>query len=138
MLTMTNQELLLVYDKQCPACDYYCQLIRINETVGELTLIDARDNNPIMEKITAQGLDIDQGMILVIDGKLYYGSEAIQALALLSSRSGLFNRLNYQIFKYPAVAKKLYPLLRMSRNILLKILHKTKINNLNLKNNQYF
>ena len=135
---MTNQELLLVYDKQCPACDYYCQLIRINETVGELTLIDARDNNPIMEKITAQGLDIDQGMILVIDGKLYYGSEAIQALALLSSRSGLFNRLNYQIFKYPAVAKKLYPLLRMSRNILLKILHKTKINNLNLKNNQYF
>lgn len=138
MLNMTNQELLLVYDKQCPACDYYCQLIRINETVGELTLIDARDNNPIMEKITAQGLDIDQGMILVIDGKLYYGSEAIQALALLSSRSGLFNRLNYQIFKYPAVAKKLYPLLRMSRNILLKILHKTKINNLNLKNNQYF
>ncbi|HIG07556.1 MAG: DCC1-like thiol-disulfide oxidoreductase family protein [Methylococcales bacterium] len=135
---MTNQKLLLVYDKQCPACNYYCQLIRINETVGELTLIDARDNNPIMEKITAQGLDIDQGMVLVIEGKLYYGSEAIQALALLSSRSGLFNRLNYQIFKYPAVAKKLYPLLRMSRSILLKILHKTKINNLNLKNNQYF
>ncbi|MDP7537080.1 MAG: DCC1-like thiol-disulfide oxidoreductase family protein [Methylococcales bacterium] len=135
---MPNQELLLVYDKQCPACNYYCQLIRINETVGELTLIDARDNNPIMEKITAQGLDIDQGMVLVIAGKIYYGSEAIQALALLSSRSGLFNRLNYQIFKYPAIAKKLYPLLRMSRNILLKILHKTKINNLNLDNNQHF
>ncbi|MBT6794589.1 MAG: hypothetical protein HOA44_03820, partial [Methylococcales bacterium] len=64
---MAKQQLSLVYDKQCPACNYYCQLIRINETVGELTLIDARDDDPIMKKITAQGLDIDQGMVLVIE-----------------------------------------------------------------------
>ncbi|HHZ70053.1 MAG TPA: DUF393 domain-containing protein [Methylococcaceae bacterium] len=135
---MAKQQLSLVYDKQCPACNYYCQLIRINETVGELILIDARDNDPIMEKITSQGLDIDQGMVLVIDGTLYYGADAIQALALMSSRSGFFNQLNYQIFKHPLIAKNLYPLLRMSRNILLKLLRKTKINNLNLKNNQHF
>ena len=135
---MAKQQLSLVYDKQCPACNYYCQLIRINETVGELTLIDARDDNPIMKKITAQGLDIDQGMVHVIDDTLYYGSDAIQALALMSSRSGHFNQLNYQIFKHPVIAKNLYPLLRISRNILLKLLRKSKINNLNLKNNQHF
>ena len=94
--------------------------------------------NPIMKKITAQGLDIDQGMVLVIDDTLYYGSDAIQALALMSSRSGYFNQLNYQIFKHPVIAKNLYPLLRISRNILLKLLRKSKINNLNLKNNQHF
>lgn len=135
---MAKQQLSLVYDKQCPACNYYCQLIRINETVGELTLIDARDDDPMMKKITAQGLDIDQGMVLVIEDTLYYGSDAIQALALMSSRSGLFNQLNYQIFKHPVIAKNLYPLLRISRNILLKLLRKSKINNLNLKNNQHF
>ena len=135
---MAKQQLSLVYDKQCPACNYYCQLIRINETVGELTLIDARDDDPIMKKITAQGLDIDQGMVLVIEDILYYGSDAIQALALMSSHSGLFNQLNYQIFKHPVIAKNLYPLLRISRNILLKLLRKSKINNLNLKNNQHF
>ena len=96
---MAKQQLSLVYDKQCPACDYYCQLVRINETVASLTLIDARQNDPIMEKITAQGFDIDQGMVLVIDDTLYYGADAIQALALMSSQSGIFNRLNYQIFK---------------------------------------
>ena len=106
--------------------------------MGELTLIDARDDNPIMKKITAQGLDIDQGMVHVIDDTLYYGSDAIQALALMSSRSGHFNQLNYQIFKHPVIAKNLYPLLRISRNILLKLLRKSKINNLNLKNNQHF
>ncbi len=135
---MAKQQLSLVYDKQCPACDYYCQLVRINETVASLTLIDARQNDPIMEKITAQGFDIDQGMVLVIDDTLYYGADAIQALALMSSQSGIFNRLNYQIFKYPIIAKNLYPLLRYGRNILLKLLGKTKINNLNLENNQHF
>ncbi len=135
---MAKQQLSLVYDKQCPACNYYCQLVRINETVASLTLIDARQNDPIMEKITAQGFDIDQGMVLVIDDTLYYGADAIQALALMSSQSGIFNRLNYQIFKYPIIAKNLYPLLRYGRNILLKLLGKTKINNLNLENNQHF
>jgi len=135
---MAKQQLSLVYDKQCPACDYYCQLVRINETVASLTLIDARQNDPIMEKITAQGFDIDQGMVLVIDDTLYYGADAIQALALMSSQSGIFNRLNYQIFKYPIIAKNLYPLLRYGRNILLKLLGKTKINNLNIENNQHF
>ena len=130
---MAKQQLSLVYDKQCPACDYYCQLVRINETVASLTLIDARQNDPIMEKITAQGFDIDQGMVLVIDDTLYYGADAIQALALMSSQSGIFNRLNYQIFKYPIIAKNLYPLLRYGRNILLKLLGKTKINNLKLQ-----
>ena len=135
---MAKQQLSLVYDKQCPACNYYCQLVRINETVASLTLIDARQNDPIMEKITAQGFDIDQGMVLVIDDTLYYGADAIQALALMSSQSGIFNQLNYQIFKYPIIAKNLYPLLRYGRNILLKLLGKTKINNLNLENNQHF
>jgi hypothetical protein len=28
-------EVLVIYDKQCPACDYYCNMVRIRESVGE-------------------------------------------------------------------------------------------------------
>ena len=59
---MTEKEVLIVYDKQCPACDYYCNLVRIRESVGDLILVDARDGGPLMDEITASGLDIDQGM----------------------------------------------------------------------------
>ena len=91
-----------------------------------------------MDKITKSGLDIDQGMVLIIGEKLYYGSDAMHALALISSRSGIFNRINYWIFKSKSVSSLLYPVLRIFRNLLLKILGKTKINNLSKHKNNKF
>ncbi|QUX89947.1 hypothetical protein CYL31_00405 [Marinomonas sp. A3A] len=135
---MTDKQILLIYDKECPACHFYCQIVRIRQSVGELVLIDARENPQVLQEITAQGLDIDQGMVLKMDGQLYYGADAIQLLALLSSRSGVFNRLNYWLFSSKKVAAILYPILRSCRNVLLKILGKTKINNLKKDDNERF
>jgi len=91
-----------------------------------------------MQEITARGLDIDQGMVLKMGDQLYYGADAIHALALISSRSGLFNKLNYWIFCSKRVSAWLYPILRSMRNLLLKILGKTKINNLGVSGNDRF
>jgi predicted DCC family thiol-disulfide oxidoreductase YuxK len=136
---MTKRDpIILVYDKECPACDNYCQMVRIREDIGELMLVDARELTPIMDEITALGWDIDQGMVLKIGNRLYYGAEAIHALALISSRSGVFNRLNYWLFKSKWLSHLFYPILRSLRNLLLKILRKTKINNLGFNNNNYF
>ncbi len=135
---MTKEQILLVYDRECPACNNYCQIVRIRESVGQLKIVDAREASEVMQEITAQGLDIDQGMVVKMGGRLYYGSDAIHALALISSRSGVFNRLNYWIFKSKTLSHILYPVLRFFRNLLLKLLGKTKINNLGLKNNERF
>jgi predicted DCC family thiol-disulfide oxidoreductase YuxK len=134
----TREAILLVYDKQCPVCDNYCQLVHIRETVGDLKLVDARESSAVMDEITAQGLDIDQGMVLKMGDRLYYGSDAIHALALISSRSGIFNRLNYWMFKSRTLSYLFYPILRFFRNLLLKLLRRTKINNLGLENNHRF
>jgi len=91
-----------------------------------------------MNDITERGLDIDQVMILKIDEQLYYGSDAIHALALLSSRSVIFNRFNYWLFKSKTLSRLLYPVLRFFRNLLLKLLNKTKINNLGIDGNEKF
>ena len=135
---MSRPEILLVYDKECPACNAYCQIIRIRETVGDLKIIDARKKSEVLNEITKSGLDIDQGMVLKMGNQLYYGSDAIHALALISSRSGLLNRINYFIFKSKAVSSWLYPVLRLLRNLLLKILGKTRINNLGKPDNEKF
>jgi predicted DCC family thiol-disulfide oxidoreductase YuxK len=132
---MQRKDILLVYDRQCPACNAYCQLVRIRKSAGDLRIIDARENTEVMNEITAQGLDIDQGMVLKMGEQLYYGADAIHALALIGSRSGVLNRLNYWVFKTKTISKILYPLLRAFRNLLLKMLKKTKINNLKDKNN---
>ena len=133
-----SEPILLVYDKDCPACNAYCQLVRIRQSVGELQLINAREDSVVMRELTARGLDIDQGMVLLIGNNTYYGSDAIYMLSLLSSRNGIFNRLNYHLFKSRRVAKVLYPLLRGCRNVLLKLMRKRKINNLGLPDNDRF
>jgi predicted DCC family thiol-disulfide oxidoreductase YuxK len=106
------QPILLVYDKQCPACDLYCSVVRIRADVGELELVDARAGGPIMDEITAANLDIDKGMVLEVGGRLYYGSDAIHVLSLMSTRAGFFNRLSYWSFRSKTVSGVLYPVLR--------------------------
>ena len=135
---MSRPEILHVYDKECPACNAYCQIVRIRESVGDLKIVDARESSEILNEITAQGLDIDQGMVLKMGEQLYYGSDAIHALALISNRSGVLNRLNYWMFKSKTVSSFFYPILRFFRNLLLKILGKTKINNLGVSGNDKF
>ena len=135
---MKREEILLVYDRECPACNAYCQVVKIRESVGDLRIVDARENTDILREITNEGLDIDQGMVLKMGNQLYYGSDAIHSLALIGSRSGVFNRINYWIFKSKSISSFLYPILRFFRNLLLKILGKTKINNLGSNNNDKF
>jgi len=135
---MQQNKIWLVYDGECPVCKNYSQVLRIKQSVGELDIVDARENSAMLDEITAAGLDIDQGMVLKMGDQLYYGADAVHALALISSRSGIFNRINYWLFKSKILSTLLYPLLRFCRNILLKFLKKTKINNLDLPNRKKF
>ena len=126
----------LVYDWQCPACNLYCHLLCIRE--GQFRLVNARDNPEAMKEITARGFDIDQGMILKMNDQFYYGAAAIHKLALIASPSTVFNRFNIWIFRSRRRAELLYPVLRACRNFLLKLLRRTKINNLGLPDNERF
>ncbi len=132
------REVLLVYDHQCFVCDAYCRQAHIREEAGELRRVNARDASPLMEELTARGLDIDKGLVLKVDGDIYYGSDAIHELSLLSNRGNLFNRLTYWVFYSKKLAHIIYPILGFFHDLILKILRKTKINNLNLPNNGWF
>ncbi len=128
----------LVYDKECPVCDYYCRKIDIGDLAGRLVRINAREGSEIMAEITALGLDVDEGMVLKADDVFYHGAEAIHALALLSSKTGFFNRLASATFRRRSMSRLLYPILKSGRNLLLKILGRSKVNNLNRPGNERF
>ena len=127
---MSENKLVLVYDDECPVCRNYVQMLRIRESIGELKLVNARDGGELVDEITAKGINLDQGMVLIMDGKTYYNSDTIHALALISSPSGIVNRFNYWIFKSKYRSYFLYPILRFLRGVLLTILGKKKLNNL--------
>lgn len=135
---MNPAEILLVYDKECPVCDAYCRMVRIHESVGTLRLVNARGASAIMDEITARGLDIDEGMVLKLGNTLYYGADAIHVLSLMSSRSGVFNRLTFWTFRSKGLSAILYPLFRFFRNLLLKFMRKSRINNLGFPHREKF
>ncbi len=133
-----SKQVEVVYDRDCPICDYYCQRIDVDQSAGDLVRIDARQDSNILQEITELGLDIDEGMVVKADGKIYYGSDAIHKLANLSSRKGFVNRLAYSVFRWPRVARFLYPVLAACRNLLLRILGRSRINNLDIEGNDRF
>jgi hypothetical protein len=81
----------------------------------------------MVEEAIRAGLDLDEGMVLKYGGQLYHGADCLNMLSLLSSRSGLFNRLMAFAFARPGVAHVAYPALRAGRNATLKLLGRGQI-----------
>ncbi|QOR38543.1 DUF393 domain-containing protein [Billgrantia diversa] len=129
----SSRRLRLVYDGECPMCRRYVRWQRIREEVGELELIDARQESEARRELTAMDVDLDQGFALQVGERWYHGSEALHRLSLLGTRSGVFNRLMYRLFASPGRTARLYPLLKKCRSALLKTLGKGPIDNLDRK-----
>ncbi len=121
-------EAWLVYDGECPACSNFVRHVRLRKSVGEVHLVDARAGGPVVDEIQTAGLDLDKGMALKIGGRVYHGADCLHVLALLSSESGWFNRLNAAVFRSPAVSRLAYPVLKAGRNLLLLVRGKRLIN----------
>jgi predicted DCC family thiol-disulfide oxidoreductase YuxK len=126
MLGVAEGQVVLVYDGGCPVCSAYVTYVRIKESAGGLQLVNARDGGPWVDRVRQSGLDLDEGMVLFYGGRAYHGADCIHVLALMSTGSGVFNRINAVVFRHPRLAKFLYPALRAGRNLLLKLLHRSR------------
>lgn len=121
-----------VYDGECPLCRTAARALRIRETVGQLHLINVRQEtgHPVIQEINAQGLDIDKGTVIKYGGNFYHGGDAMVMMALLGSRSGWFNRMNALLFRSKSFARFCYPAIRSGRNLLLWLKGVGQIRNL--------
>lgn len=111
-----------MYDGHCPVCDAYSRMLRIRESVGTLRLCDARQSPEVRERLEREGFDLDDGLVLDVNGVLYHGDDAMHVLATMSGRSGAFNRLNHWVFRSRSRSKAVYPLLKAGRGALLRLL----------------
>lgn len=94
--------------------------MRIKDAVGSLKLVNAREEN-IQPLLNGQHFDLNEGMLAIINGKYYHGAQAAHILSLLSTRVGIFNKLNFILFHKLFLARMLYPVFRMIRNVILKL-----------------
>lgn len=118
----------IYYDGECPFCTRYVSLLRLRDTVGDVALVNLRDDAAQAAALTAEGYDLDQGMVVDLDGKRVGGADATHLLATLSTKSGVFNRINRAAFSLPALSGLIYPVLRSGRWFTLFLMGRTTIN----------
>lgn len=130
----TLPDIYFVYDGECPICSLGASFYKVRQNVGKIVTIDARTEpgHFVMQEINAARLNLDEGMVLRYDGKLYQGAEALPLMAQLGADEGMLNRLNNRLFRSRRVSELLYPSMRMARNAALKLKGSKQIRNLEL------
>ena len=117
----------VIYDGDCPVCSRYTQYIRFQETVGEVVLVNCREQPVLLAELKAQGYNLNDGMLLRYKNAWHYGDQAVFMMAALASPSNCFNRFNAFMFKSPRVVKYIYPAMVVGRKALLFILNKKQL-----------
>lgn len=117
----------LLYDGDCPFCSRYVSYVRLREAVGAIELADAREHPDLVQEARQHGYEIDTGMVLKLGERYYHGADCIHALALLTTPSGFFNRLNRALFRSRTFSRIAYPLLRSGRNLTLRLLGRSRL-----------
>ncbi|RJG05271.1 DUF393 domain-containing protein [Noviherbaspirillum cavernae] len=117
----------ILYDGDCPFCSNFVKLVRLKKAVGPVTLLNMRENTDLASHYRRKGYNLDQGMLLHLGGEDYWGADCMNRIALLSSDSDVFNKLNAVVFRHKRLSKLIYPLLRAGRNVTLWLMGRGRI-----------
>ena len=117
-----KQKITLYYDKQCPFCSKYANLLKLKENF-EITLKDARENLSEMSFVCGN-LNINDGFIVVYKNDCFQGSKALAFLNSAVDKDTFLGKLHF-IFRYDNFFSKiLYNVLFILRKIILFVLRK--------------
>jgi predicted DCC family thiol-disulfide oxidoreductase YuxK len=105
----------IIYDGDCPFCSSYVALLKLRKQY-DVRLVDARKEPAIGARY---GLDLNEGMIVDLNGEIYHGARAMSLLSRLSCTSGPLRSERF--------ANAVYPLFRLGRNVALKVLGRAQI-----------
>lgn len=116
----SSQDAFLIYDGECPFCSFYARKSEFETQTGRtLTLIDANRAPELLAELRQEGCDIEEGMILVLDGRRYQGAAAMTALEAMTNGTGWFGRSSKWFASNPKRVRAFYPWFRRLRRAAL-------------------
>ena len=113
--------LTLVYDGGCPFCRHFAQRSELMGGVPDLVIRDGRSDHQLRATLRRKGFNLSNGAVLIDEGKIWHGSDAIAVLCQrLSPSDPLLGLLN-GLFSDSRRASLLYPALLAARQLALKL-----------------
>tara|TARA_Y100001968_G_scaffold211429_1_gene194585 strand:+ start:294 stop:695 length:402 start_codon:yes stop_codon:yes gene_type:complete len=117
-----SDQTLFIYDGECPFCKHFAQLLVLRSSLPSLQILNGRENLEKLTTLYKQGYDLNNGAILINDGKIMHGSEAINWICseIKDPNDSLLETIRI-IFSSKKRSKLLFPLLLWSRRLLLSL-----------------
>ena len=113
---------LFIYDGECPFCNYFAQLLELKSSLPGIEIIDGRKNLSLLSQLYNQGYDLNKGAILINNGKIMHGADAINSICseIIEPSDSLLEVLRI-IFSSNKRAKFFFPFLLWGRRLSLTI-----------------
>ena len=118
----------IYYDAECYFCKNYTKLTKLKDVGKIVEIIDLRKAKDVLPWFKSNGYDVDEGMIVTIDEKIYFADKAINALTKISDEKVTFNKLTTLFFYNKKLSSAIYPFLVKARNVFLFLKNVKKIN----------
>jgi predicted DCC family thiol-disulfide oxidoreductase YuxK len=116
-------ESYLLYDGECPACRSYVALARLRQHFPDIRVLDARREADRVAALRGRGFEINDGMVLCLDGVIYFGPEATRMIGVMERPvAALAPRLTLAFIGTAPWSRRLYPMLNGARQMLLRLL----------------
>ena len=115
-----NSNLTFIYDGECPFCNHFAELLELKSKIKNISILDGRKKQKIVNSLLEKGYDIDKGAILLKGDDIFHGSEAINTVCnQINDPSGSLLKLLSNIFKSKKRTKLLFPFLLRARRFAL-------------------
>ena len=116
------QKITLYYDKECPFCSKYANLLKLKENF-EIIHKDARQNLSQISLVCGN-LDINDGFIVVYKNDCFQGAKALEFLNSAVDKTTILGKLHF-FFSYENIfSQVLYRILFILRKFILFILRR--------------
>ena len=112
----------LLYDGEFPACSSYVAFSRLRRLHPSLKVLDARGEPALVEELRGRGYEINEGMVMQLDGEIFFGAEATRQIARHAREGGVLRRALLDAIGDAPWSRALYPLLNRCRRLLLVML----------------
>ena len=117
-----SDKTLFIYDGECPFCNHFAQLLELKSCFPSLEIKNGREDLKLLTQLYKQGYDINKGAILINNGTIKHGADAINWVCseLKEPNDSLLEILRI-IFTSKKRSKIFFPFLLWGRRIALTI-----------------
>lgn len=110
---------LLVFDGGCVFCRRFAELSELRSGIPGLQIRDGRADDGLREQLKGRGYELRTGAMVLVDGEVLHGSEAISWLCSRMQPSAALLQVLAPLFRSSDRSRQLYPLLLLARRLAL-------------------